>query len=247
VGRLRVALALIVAAGCGGGSHTPTTPSAAAETLSLRFETAHFRIHAGLTPEATLRAAADRLEAEFARVTSDLGVSGLAPVTVKVWQDEPSFTAELTRFLGVRYSAAGYVTGRDEIRVLAVPQLNSNVVHELAHAASLYVNPTFGNNPRWLWEAVALFENGELIDPRRLDYLVRGNVPTLQQLNVDPNAGRQVYDVGYLLGEFVVTRFGRPALIRLIQTNADLQGVLGLSAAEFEAAWFAFVRERYQI
>lgn len=243
--RLLAATALLLALGCGGQTTGVTAPTGAAESLALRFETAHFRVHAGRASDATLRAAADRLEEQYARITAELGVSGLSPVVVKVWQDEPTYFAELTRYFGVRYDAAGYITGRDELRLLAVPQLNTNVVHEFAHAASLYVNPSFGNNPRWLWEAVALFENGELVEPRRLDYIVRGNYPTLQQLNVDPNAGRQVYELGYTLAEFVVARWGRPSLIRLIQTNADLQGVVGLSPAAFEAAWAAWVRERY--
>ena len=34
------------------------------------------------------------------------------------------------------------------------------------------------------------------------------------------------------------------AFLRLIDTNADLQGVVGLTSAEFEA-WQAYVRQRY--
>jgi len=67
----------------------------------------------------------------------------------------------------------------------------------------------------------------------------------LQQLNVDPNSGRQIYELGYVLGEFIVDRYGRAALRRLIQTNADLPGVLGVPAAEFERAWQTYVRQRY--
>ena len=38
---------------------------------------------------------------------------------------------------------------------------------------------------------------------------VRGMFPTLQQLNVDPNGGTQIYQLGYVLGEFIVSRWGR--------------------------------------
>lgn len=75
--------------------------------------------------------------------------------------------------------------------------------------------------------------------------MVRDAYPTLQQLNAGPNASRQVYEIGYVLGEFIVTWWGRPALLRLIQTNADVQGVLGLSPTAFEEAWYAWVRQRY--
>jgi hypothetical protein len=236
-------VATVLAAACGGS--TPTEPTAAAETLQLRIQTPHFRMLAGTTPEGTVRAAADRLEQEYDRIAAGLNAAALPVMTVRIWQDETTYFDELMRFFGVRYQAAGYVTGPAELRVLAVPQLATNAVHEFVHAATLSLNPSFGNNPRWFWETVALYENGERVDPRSLDYLARGAFPTLQQLNADPNAGRQIYEVGYLLGEFIVTRWGRPAFLELIRTNANLPSVLGVSASEFEAAWQAFVRQRY--
>ena len=242
-GAAQAFLGAALAAACGG--ETTTAPSAAAEALQLRVETAHFRVLAGTAPDASVRTAADRLEQEYGRISADLNVNGLPVMTVRIWQDEATYFNELVRYFGVRYQAAGYIAGPAELRALAVPQLATNVVHEFVHAATLGVNPAFANNPRWFWETVALYENGERVDPRSLDYLVRGAFPTLQQLNANPNAGRQIYEVGYLLGEFIITRWGRAAFVDLIRTNANLVTVLGLSAAEFEAAWQAYVRQRY--
>ena len=166
-------------------------------------------------------------------------------VTVRIWQDESTYAAELVRYFGVRYQATGYITGPSELRLLATAQLGQNAVHEFVHAASLAVNPSFANNPRWLWETVALYENGERNDPRQLDYLRRGAFPTLQQLNADPNAATQIYDVGFLLGEFVVAGWGHGALVSLIRANGDVGGVLGVSVSDFEAAWRAYVVTRY--
>jgi len=232
----------VLSFGCGG---SPAQPSAGPETLVERLATPHFRLHAGLASDSTVRDVADRLEESFGRVTGELGVTAMRSVSVKIWQDEPSFGAEMQRFLGQRYAATGYVTGADEVRVLAVPQVARNATHEFCHAVSLYVNPSFGNNPRWLWETVALYENGERVDPRGLGYLVRGDFPTLLQLDADPNTSRQIYEVGYLIGEFIVERWGRAGLLRLIRGNGDVAGVLGLSPAAFEAAWREFVRGRY--
>ena len=148
--------ALAVLSICCGG--TASSPSATAETLELRVQTAHFRLFAGTTPDST------------------------APCA---------------------------------------------------------------NNPRWFWETVALYENGEFVNPASLDDIVRGVFPTLQQLNVDPNGGTQIYQLGYVFGDFIVLRWGRPAFLRLIETNADLRAVLGVSTAEFEAAWQSYVRQRY--
>ena len=104
----------------------------------------------------------------------------------------------MERFFGRRYNATGYVTGPTVLRVLAVPSVARNATHEMSHAISLRVNPTFGNRPRWLWESVALFENDEFVDPRSIAYLAQGRFPTLAELDADPNASRQVYEVGYL-------------------------------------------------
>ena len=229
---------------CGGG--TATSPTAIdVERLTVRVQTAHFQIFGGTAPDATLRSAADRLEAEYARILGDLGVSSHPVVTVRIWQDAASYYGELTRYFGTRYQSVGYITGPTELRLLAGANLDTNAVHEFVHAVSLDVNPRFGNNPRWFWEAVALYENGEFVNPRLIESVSRGNFPTLQQLNADVNIDTQIYQLGYLLGDFIVSRYGRPAFLRLIDTHADLRGVLGLTAAEFEAAWQSYVRQRY--
>lgn len=234
---------VVVTARCGG---SPTAPAAArAETLELRLTTAHFRLFAGQTSGATVQSAADALERQYARVLNDLNVTALGPITVQIWQDEDAYYAALDRFFGVHYQANGYITRNDELRVLAVPQLDVNVVHEFCHAVSLSVSSTFANNPRWLWETVALYENGELVAPRTQDYLVRGTYPPLAELNADPNAGRQIYELGYVIGEFIVARWGRAGLLDLIRASGDLNAVFGLTPAAFETEMYAWIRAKY--
>ena len=224
----------------------PTTPPAAdAERLELRLTTAHFRVFAGGSTAATVQSATDALERQYARVLSDLSVSSLSPITVQIWQDEATYYAALDRYFGVHYQATGYITGKDELRVLAVAQLDVNVVHEFCHAVSLSVSSTFANNPRWLWETVALYENGELVPPRTLDYMVRGAYPSLADLNADPNAGRQVYELGYVIGEFIVARWGRTGLIDLIRANGNVNAVFGVTPGAFETEMYAWIRAKY--
>ena len=244
--RVACAAALVVAlaVGCGHGSSAPSAVSPS-EALSVRLETAHFRLLGDRVGDDVLRAVADRLEADLPRVQADLGVASVRTMTVKVWQDQAAWAAEVQRFFGRGIDTMGYVTGPDEVRVLAGSPVVRNAAHEMAHCVSLYVNPTFGNNPRWLWESVALFENRELVDPRSLGYMVAGRPPTLQQLDADVTVSRQVYDVGFLIGEFVTARAGQTGLVALVRSSGDTAAVLGLSTPEFEAAWYAFVRERY--
>lgn len=228
---------------CGGGSSAPTT--VAGEALVLRFQTDHFRLYGDRVSDVVLHGVADHLEANFARVLDDLSVGSVEPVTVKVWQDQASWDLALQAFFGRSLSATGYVAGPGEVRVLDGTQVARNAAHEFCHIVSLHVNPGFGNNPRWLWESVALYENGELVDPRTLDYMVRGNPPTLDQLNADVSANQQIYGVGYLIGEFLVARFGKSGLVQLVRANGDTAAVLGMSPGAFRDAWYAYVRERY--
>lgn len=210
-----------------------------------RARTAHFDIHAGQTAETTVADIATALESRYGRVVSDLETGDVARITVEVWSDEASFLAEMERFFGRRYNATGYVTGPTVLRVLAVPSVARNATHEMSHAISLRVNPTFGNRPRWLWESVALFENDEFVDPRSIAYVAQGRFPTLADLDADPDASRQVYEVGYLIGEFVVARAGRDGLLRLIRSNGDVTALGFASPAAFESDWASFVRARY--
>ena len=236
-------LGALVSAAC-GGDDTPTAP-AALPALGLRLESAHFRLYTDSASEGVLQEVAGRLEEALPRYQADLGVGATRPFTVRVWQDEAAWFAEAERHFGRRIDTSGYVAGPDELRVLAVAQVARNAAHELAHCVSLYVNPGCANNPRWLWESVALWENRELVDPRTLGYMVGGRPPTLDELNADVTASRQVYEVGYTIGEFVVATGGPEALVRLVQANGDTVTVLGLSTPDFEEAWYAFVRERY--
>jgi len=244
---ITTAAAALALAGCGGGSSPPagSGPVMATETMAVRRESPHFQVLAGQAPAAVVDAIADRLEAERGRLLSDLRVADVSQVRVRIWQDQAAWNAEVVRYFGRSFTTGGYIAGPGEMRLLAVDRVAVNATHEFAHIVSLHVNPGFANNPRWLWEATALYENGELVDPRTLGYMTSGRPPTLQTLNSDISANTQVYEVGYTLAEFVVATYGRDALLGLIRANGDIAAVLGLTPAEFERDWYAFVRARH--
>ena len=121
----------------------------------------------------------------------------------------------------------------------------SNIVHEFAHCVSMHLNARIPNNPRWFWESVAIYESGQTADLRTLGYMRDGQVPSFASLNSFDN--RQVYELGYSIAEFIVTRWGRDALNKLVLNNANVSATLGVSQTEFEAQWLAFVRQRYNL
>ena len=110
---------------------------------------------------------------------------------------------------------------------------------------SLNVNPDFGNNPRWLWESVALYEAGEFRDPSQIDYLRARDYPTIEELNSGFNTSRNIYDVGFLLTEYILETWGRSELIDLIHSAGDIPGVLGVSESDFELGWYSHIERQH--
>jgi hypothetical protein len=244
-GVLLAGVGSIVGAGC-GGADSVASPGAPSEVLSVKLETAHFRLWADRAAPATLREIADALEAELPRISADLAVTAMPVTTVDVWTDRESFYADMVATTGTRYEGAtGYVPNPTRIKILAVSAPARSACHELVHCVSLRLNATIGNNPRWLWETAALYENGEFVDPRGLSYLVAGSFPTLAQLNAGYSASRQIYEVGFLLGEFIVATWGREGLVGLLASNGDVARVCGVSVDDFERRWAAYVRQKY--
>jgi hypothetical protein len=239
-------LCLVFLPACGGGTAAGPGPTTL-ESLSLKLETAHFRVLADRATPTTVQLVADALEANRARIEADLEVASPRTTTVEVWTDAESFYRDMQATIGQRVDGAtGYVSSPADLAILAgsnVPA--STAVHEFCHCVMLRLNASIGNNPRWLWETVALYENGQFVDPRTVSYLRAGTFPTLAQLNSDYQSSLQIYDVGYLLGEFIVATWGQGSLARLVRDNGDIERVLGISVGTFQERWQAFVRAKY--
>ncbi|TRO47212.1 hypothetical protein E2P65_04720 [Candidatus Bathyarchaeota archaeon] len=214
---------------------------------TLRAESEHFRFYFDGFSLDGLQPIIDSLEENFDRIVADLGVGSMPVVRVKVWVSKAGFYREMERLLGVRYPGAdGYVYGSGEFHVMFVDDVAVKAVHEFAHVVCLKLNPTFGNNPRWLWEAVALYEAGQLIYPDRLGYIVDGDYPSMEELDSPYGTqGNRIYSVGYTLAEYIVDVWGMGSLRDLVRTNGDLESVLGVGAREFELGWHAWVEDKY--
>jgi len=71
-------------------------------------------------------------------------------------------------------------------------------------------------------------------------YGMRGN-PTLKDLN----SSNQVYNVGYTIPEYLVSKYGKGKLPQFIRSYCDFETVLGVTGKEFEQSWKKFVKEKY--
>ena len=192
------------------------------------------------------------LEAEYIRILEHLGVASMPTVNVSFYGTHEALVAGAGPAAGpIPAWATGLVTADDQIHMLSpavagpYDRAVTNLVHEFAHCVSLRANRTIANNPRWLWEAIAIYEAGQRVDPRTLPYMTAGQPPAFTRLNSFDNT--LVYDVGYLVSEFVIMRWGPAHYRELLAANGDTARVLGVPLADFEAEWFGWVRRTYGI
>lgn len=217
------------------------------------YQSAHFKFLLTGFDHANIASIAQHLENNYARITGDLSASNLPVINIQFYSNQSALHQALN-YPNAPAWVIGAATARDQIHMMSpnAPNLNrpfdemlTNLVHEFTHCVALNLEPRSGNNPRWLWEGVALYEAGQFVNPRRLSYMVEGHPPTLAELNVNWQANTQVYDLGYLLVEYVVEKWSRQHVVDLVKTFGNISSVLGISVSEFEAGWYAFVTKKY--
>jgi hypothetical protein len=76
--------------------------------------------------------------------------------------------------------------------------------------------------------------------------MVSGDYPTLNELNTDYNSSNHnIYQVGYVLLEYIVVTWGMDTVIELIENNGNLSVSLGLTAQQFESGWYQYIESTY--
>jgi len=113
------------------------------------------------------------------------------------------------------------------------------VTHEFTHCVHLNIDYS-PNNPRWLWEGVAMFESEWFFDPAGIDIIKNKNFPSLSALN-----NGMEYMLGYVIIEAIKDIWGFDTVIRLIKKRGDVQAVLALKEKQFEEKIFEHIYEKY--
>lgn len=93
--------------------------------------------------------------------------------------------------------------------------------------------------PQWLWEAICDYEAG-IVNESSVKYGMK-NKPTLQELNTS----NQIYNVGYTIIDYFVSKHGKDKLPDFIKSYGDFEKVIGMTEKEFENQWHKFVEEKY--
>ncbi len=213
------------------------------------FKSPHFTFYYTKLDDTSMNYISGRMEEGYKKITADLNSGDLPPVNVHLYQNS---TALIKSFPDMPSWAIGQATSASEIHMVTpndpkqdYQNMIRNLIHEFAHCVSLKINPTIGNNPRWLWESVAIYEGNYPWDPHMLPYLVNQEAPPLDTLNTMSNT--MIYQVGYFIAQYIDETYGKSVLKELIQNNGDLNSTLHMDGEEFRRKWFEFVKKKYGI
>jgi hypothetical protein len=240
VGFLVLALLLPATAACLGET---AGPDPAPEYPWVR-EAGNFTlfVHEDVTP-AQIDGVLGALAGNAQRIMGHLQVTQMPSIDISLWSQtrRGDWEAAMMADIGQVYPwATGYTPAANRICLLMNENSPSEAVHEYAHLVSMQVNPTIPNNPRWLWEAVAIYETGE--EPDLSSWSDQDlTFPGFTALNGYDNG--LAYRWGYHLAAAIISRWGDEGYVELIRTNGDLEGTLGVSSGDFAEYAEEFVRD----
>jgi hypothetical protein len=241
-------VSLLAFMACAGQSNEPKTEIEQTKNIVDPDYQVQLVLHDSITSEEKAEMI-NKVKTASARLFHEFNLNEEEVFKIHLWKDYEEFLDFQESLMGQRIEGSGgYVFGPTD---LAVYYYNSGMVesveHEFVHGASLHLNPQFGNNPRWFWESVAIYESDEFIHPKELDYLVEGEFPKLDELNgmLSATGANKIYQVGYVLSEFIIENWSREKYLELIKASGNLNQVLGLNEAEFMEQWEDFVQEKY--
>jgi len=216
------------------------------------YKTKHFKIFYTKLDDKNIKEIADSVENNYTRIITNLQSQELPIVSIYYYTDTENFRKAMNFDPKVPAWVNG-ITHPDSAIYMLSPNVPTedyqtmirNTIHEFVHCVSGHINPTITNKPRWLWEAVAIYESNQTSDPRRLSYLVNQKPPTLNELN--DLSKPYVYEVGYFIAEYLVEIKGNDVLNTLIKNNGNIQQTLNMDDEEFIKQWFALVKKKYGI
>lgn len=213
-------------------------------SLPLQSESEHFTYYfdGGLS-SADVLPIREALEENYARIVGHFFVLNIPKIKIAIWSNR----AEFDKAMNNRYPfATGYLNSREELRLFYVEQeVARTAVHEFVHAVTMFVSKDFANNPRWLWEAVAQYESNSFVHPNTLPYMVAGEYPAMSELEKEEGSRQRIYPLGYVIGEFIVEKWGYEGLQTLIRNHGDVTKSFNITQQEFDTEWQEFVKEKY--
>jgi RNA polymerase sigma-70 factor (ECF subfamily) len=208
-----------------------------------------FTIHYPRGQEETARDVLRVLEENLPRMENDLRPPKTGAYTVRIYGS----VAEYHRSLGMPVPdwVVGSIAGDSELRIVSpsnpgpansYQRMLKTAVHELAHCVTYRL--TGRTPPVWLWESIASFEAGDLLDPKQVSSLHSGSYPRFLSVTSQLQ-DTEIYQLGFTVLEYIVHAWSMESVRQLVLNGGDIGAVLGVTEEQFYEGWYAFVQAKY--
>ncbi|MCF8010749.1 MAG: hypothetical protein K9L17_05550 [Clostridiales bacterium] len=217
-------------------------------------ETEHFNFYYTNVDDSSIGEISSTLEDNFDRIVNDLKPKSLPKFSVRIYPDLETYHKATGRPNAPDWSVGGF-SGNREINMVSpnnpgpthtYEEMLVVAVHEFAHGVTRHVaKDSYKHVPKWLKEAVALYEANQIRDSNNLEFMRKGNYPRFLQIVDNKDDYKVIYSIGYTIIEYVVDKWDIASVRELIKNKGDVQKVLGVSPNDFQQGWYNFVKEKY--
>jgi hypothetical protein len=232
-------------------------------SLNRSFYTKHFVLHYMLQDSVSALEVSGVLEANYEKVLREFELRNVEGSThVEIYPNIDHYHFAIGN-VDAPDSDVGMAVDLNLFRIVSPgnpgtyhtrESLLKGAVHEFAHCVHYhfieYIDNeaheriTDGKEAPWLFEAVASYIAGQFYNPARFEYMTKQQYPTIQVLNDVENSGR-IYDLGYVIIDFIKQKWGQKGLTTLLQKNGNIQGSFNISEREFETELYRYINARY--
>jgi hypothetical protein len=230
--------------------------------LNRTLPTPHFMLHYLAPDSASAHAVAMLLEANYDQVLREFNIERLEEsVQVELYPSVEHYHFAIGR-IDAPESDAGMAVDLNRFRMVSPgnpggshtrESLLKGAVHEFAHCVHYQFMERAGRavlaqvsdrvEAPWLFESIASYVATQYYAPTRFAYIVNKQYPTLQELN-DVEANGKVYDLGFVIIEFIKATWGHDVLIALLRTNGDIPATLHIDERSFETQLYQYIAKQ---
>ena len=246
-----------------GGESINKFPAPKYPALNRTLATKHFVLSFLAEDSASAQAVAVVLENNYTRVLGSFGIDALpGRVQVEIYPGIENYHFAIGQ-PGAADSDVGMAVDDQSFKMVSPgypgryhtrESLLKAAIHEFTHCVHYrFITNLSESDPTrfestddaaWLFEAMASYVAQQSYSPKKFEYLRAGQYPTLKELN-DVDGNGKIYDIGFLLVEFIETTWEEEGLLNVLAQNGDLQAALGLDDREFEKRFYSYLKDNF--
>lgn len=205
--------------------------------------TPHFIIYA--TKRADVEQIGRIAEGIYSEMASRYKYNQSQPINLYIYTDQAAFLSG-----SPSSDAVGYASPSQNLIAVFLGTGNSTITlgHEISHIMFMRSVPRINTVPIWFIEGLATYDSQPGVEAAEIEkYALARDIPDLvgsANQPLDTSTGRQDYAQGYMVVNFIVSKFGEQKLYKVIERmqmganfNDALVQELGLSQDTINAKW----------